>query len=205
MHPEDLNEQQLIRRDKANQLKDMGVDPFGSAYQRTHTTKEIRDTYGPDDHDTLEEKAIEVIVAGRIMLKRRQGRAGFINLQDRDGQLQIYVRKDEIGDDAFEVFKAADLGDIIGIEGYLFRTKTDELTIKATVFTHLTKALRPLPDKFHGLQDKEEARRRRYVDLIVNDDARRVAMTRPKIIRAFQHFFDSRGFIELRHLCCTAS
>ncbi len=197
MHPEDLNEQQLIRRDKANQLKDMGVDPFGSAYQRTHTTKEIRDTYGPDDHDTLEEKAIEVIVAGRIMLKRRQGRAGFINLQDRDGQLQIYVRKDEIGDDAFEVFKAADLGDIIGIEGYLFRTKTDELTIKATVFTHLTKALRPLPDKFHGLQDKEEARRRRYVDLIVNDDARRVAMTRPKIIRAFQHFFDSRGFIEV--------
>ena len=102
-----------------------------------------------------------------------------------------------IGDEAFEVFKMGDLGDIVGITGFVFRTKTDELTIKATKYTHLTKALRPLPDKWSGLQDKEEARRRRYVDLIVNEEARRIALLRPRVIREIQHFFDSRGFIEV--------
>jgi len=197
MHPEDINEQQRVRREKAEQLKSAGTDPFGSAYKRTHTSDQIRASWETFDHDALEEAKIRVRVAGRIMLKRRQGRAGFINLADRGGQIQIYVRKDEIGDDAFELFKASDLGDIIGIEGTLFRTKTDELTVKAEVYTHLTKALRPLPDKFHGLQDKEEARRRRYLDLIANEDARKTAMTRPKIIRAFQRFFDGQGFIEV--------
>lgn len=197
MYPEDLTEQQQVRREKANELKEKGVDPFGHKYERTHHTKDILDTYGSYDHDTLEEKHSEVSVAGRIVLKRRQGKAGFMHIQDRDGQIQIYVRKDIIGDDAYEVFKQSDLGDIVGIKGYVFRTNTGELTIKAEVYTHLTKALRPLPDKFHGLQDKEEARRRRYVDLIVNEDARRVAMTRPKVIRAIQNYFDSKGFIEV--------
>lgn len=131
------------------------------------------------------------------MLKRGQGKAGFMHIQDRDGQIQVYVRMDAIGEQAYELFKSADLGDIVGIKGHMFRTKTNELTVKASVYTHLTKALRPLPDKFHGLQDKEEARRRRYVDLIVNEDARKVAITRPKIIRAIQKFFDQKGFIEV--------
>ena len=197
MYPEDLTEQQQVRREKATELKEKGVDPFGQKYERTHYTKQLFERYDELDHDQLEDKHIEVSVAGRIVLKRRQGKAGFMHIQDRDGQIQIYVRKDIIGEDAYEVFKQSDLGDIVGIKGYVFRTKTNELTIKANTYTHLTKALRPLPDKFHGLQDKEESRRRRYVDLIVNEDARRVAMTRPKIIRAIQHYFDSRGFIEV--------
>lgn len=197
MFPDDLNEQQIVRRQKAQELKNLGVDPFGQKYVRTHTTKQLIDNFSQFDHDQLEEKNIEVSIAGRIMLKRGQGKAGFMHIQDRDGQIQVYVRMDAIGEAQYEVFKAADLGDIVGIKGVMFRTKTNELTIKAFVYTHLTKALRPLPDKFHGLQDKEEARRRRYVDLIVNEDARKVAITRPKIIRSIQKFFDEKGFIEV--------
>jgi len=197
MYPDDINEQQLVRRQKAQELKDMGVEPFGQKYIRTHDAKTIHDTYEPFDHDQLEEKHIEVSIAGRIVLKRGQGKAGFMHLKDREGQIQVYVRQDQIGEENYQLFRQADLGDIVGIKGVLFRTKTNELTVKASEYTHLTKALRPLPDKFHGLQDKEESRRRRYVDLIVNEDARRVAMTRPKIIRAIQNYFDSRGFIEV--------
>lgn len=197
MFPEDLKEQQIVRREKAQELKNKGIEPFGQKFVRTHNSKQIFDLYESDDHDTLEQKNIKVIVAGRIMLKRGQGKAGFMNIQDREGQIQIYVRQDAIGETAYEIFKQADLGDIVGIEGVLFRTKTNALTIKAQVFTHLTKALRPLPDKFHGLQDKEEARRRRYVDLMVNEEARRVAFMRPKIIRGIQRFFDNKGFVEV--------
>jgi len=197
MYPDDINEQQLVRRQKAQELKDMGIEPFGQKYIRTHDAKTIHDTYEPFDHDQLEEKHVEVSIAGRIVLKRGQGKAGFMHLKDRDGQIQVYVRQDQIGEENYKLFRQADLGDIVGIKGVLFRTKTNELTVKASEYTHLTKALRPLPDKFHGLQDKEESRRRRYVDLIVSDDARRVAMTRPKIIRAIQNYFDSRGFIEV--------
>jgi lysyl-tRNA synthetase, class II len=197
MYPEDLKEQQIVRREKAQELKEKGVDPFGHKYDRTHSSKTVFDQYGQFDHDTLESMHKEVSVAGRIMLKRGQGKAGFMNLQDRDGQIQVYVRSDMIGEAMYEVFRSADLGDIVGIKGIVFRTKTNELTVKATEFTHLTKALRPLPDKFHGLQDKEEARRRRYVDLIVNEESKRVALLRPRIIRAIQKFFDDKGFIEV--------
>jgi len=197
MYPEDLKEQQIVRREKAQELKNKGIEPFGQKYVRTHSSKDLFDLFQNDDHDTLEQKHVEVSIAGRIMLKRGQGKAGFMNLQDRDGQIQVYVRQDNIGEDSYEVFRASDLGDIVGVKGIVFRTKTNELTVKATEFTHLTKALRPLPDKFHGLQDKEEARRRRYVDLIVNEESKRVAMTRPKIIRSIQKFFDNKGFIEV--------
>ena len=197
MYPEDLKEQQIVRREKAQELREKGIDPFGHKYERTHTSKTVFEAYNQFDHDHFETNHYEVSVAGRIMLKRGQGKAGFLNIQDRDGQIQIYVRSDMIGEDAYDIYKKGDLGDIVGIKGLVFRTKTNELTIKATTYTHLSKALRPLPDKFHGLQDKEEARRRRYVDLIVNEDAKRVAMTRPRIIRAIQNFFDSKGFIEV--------
>ncbi|MFP4177910.1 MAG: lysine--tRNA ligase [Acholeplasmataceae bacterium] len=197
MDQKDLNEQQRIRLAKAEELRALGIDPFGKRYERTHTASEIHDRYGADDHDALAERNASVSIAGRIVLKRRQGKAGFMHVQDRTGKIQVYVRQDEVGVAAYDLYKAADLGDIIGIEGVVFRTKTNELTIKASAYTHLTKALRPLPDKFHGLQDKEEARRRRYVDLIVNEDARRVATTRPRIIRSIRNFFDERGFIEV--------
>ncbi|MDO9629637.1 MAG: lysine--tRNA ligase [Acholeplasmataceae bacterium] len=197
MYPEDLKEQQIVRREKAQELKEKGVDPFGHKYDRTHSSKDLFDQFGAFDHDTLETMHKEVSIAGRIMLKRGQGKAGFMNLQDRDGQIQVYVRSDMIGEAMYEVFRSADLGDIVGIKGVVFRTKTNELTVKANEFTHLTKALRPLPDKFHGLQDKEEARRRRYVDLIVNEESKRVALLRPRIIRSIQKFFDNKGFIEV--------
>ncbi len=192
-----LTEQEIIRREKLKTLKDLGVDPFGTKFIKTHTTKEIKTEYNKYDHDELEKLNKEVIIAGRIIRKRGQGKAGFLVVQDRDDSLQVYVRKDEIGEEAFKIFEIADLGDIVGVEGILFRTKTNELTLKASKYTHLTKALRPLPDKWSGLQDKEEARRRRYVDLIVNDNSRKIAIMRPKIIRAFQKFFDSRGYIEV--------
>ena len=138
-----LTEQEIIRREKLKTLKDLGVDPFGTKFIKTHTTKEIKTEYNKYDHDELEKLNKEVIIAGRIIRKRGQGKAGFLVVQDRDDSLQVYVRKDEIGEEAFKIFEIADLGDIVGIEGILFRTKTNELTLKATKYTHLTKALRP--------------------------------------------------------------
>lgn len=197
MFPDDLNEQQKIRLQKVEDLRKLGVDPFGHRFDRTHLSNEIHASYGNLTREELEAKEVHVIIAGRIVLRRTQGKAGFIQLQDKEGRIQVYVRLDAVGEFQFELFKHSDLGDIVGIKGVLFRTKTDELTVKASEFIHLTKAITPLPDKFHGLQDKEEARRRRYVDLIVNEDSMRVARTRPRIIRAFQHYFDSNGFIEV--------
>lgn len=197
MFPDDLNEQQKIRLQKVEDLRKLGVDPFGHRFDRTHLSNEIHASYGNLTREELEAKEVHVIIAGRIVLRRTQGKAGFIQLQDKEGRIQVYVRLDAVGEFQFELFKHSDLGDIVGIKGVLFRTKTDELTVKASEFVHLTKAITPLPDKFHGLQDKEEARRRRYVDLIVNEDSMRVARTRPRIIRAFQHYFDSNGFIEV--------
>lgn len=191
------SEQRQIRIDKIKHLRELGVDPFGGPYKRTHHIKDIVDTYAHLSKEDVESTPIIVSVAGRIVLKRGQGKAGFMHVKDRSGVLQIYTRLDDLGEKAFEIVSKSDLGDIVGIKGHLFRTKTDELTLYATEFTHLTKALRPLPDKFHGLQDKEIARRQRYLDLITNDDALKVAILRPKIIRAIQHFFDSRGFIEV--------
>src|SRR5690554_1349925 len=197
MFPDDSNEQQKIRLQKVEDLRKLGVDPFGHRFDRTHLSNEIHASYGNLTREELEAKEVHVIIAGRIVLRRTQGKAGFIQLQDKEGRIQVYVRLDAVGEFQFELFKHSDLGDIVGIKGVLFRTKTDELTVKASEFVHLTKAITPLPDKFHGLQDKEEARRRRYVDLIVNEDSMRVARTRPRIIRAFQHYFDSNGFIEV--------
>ena len=192
----DLTEQELVRRGKLANLREKGIDPFGAAYKRTHRTKEIVDNYGNYTKEELAEMSAKVIVAGRIMTKRLMGKAGFMHIQDRDGQIQIYMRKDILQDE-YELFEDADLGDIVGIEGEVFRTNHGELSIKASKYTHLTKALRPLPEKFHGLNDIEERYRRRYVDLIVNEDARRVAMLRPKIIRAIQNYLDADGLIEV--------
>jgi lysyl-tRNA synthetase class 2 len=197
MFPDDLNEQQKVRLQKVEDLRKMGVDPFGHRFDRTHVSSDVHRTYGSLSREALEAENVLVTVAGRIVLRRIQGKAGFIQLQDREGRIQIYIRLDGVSELEFELFKHSDLGDIVGVTGHLFRTKTDELTIKASSFTHLTKAISPLPDKYHGLQDKEEARRRRYVDLIVNEESMRVARMRPRIIRAFQHYFDTNGYIEV--------
>jgi len=194
---EKLTEQEIIRRQKMEELKAMGIDPFGHAYERTHKSGQIREEFGKLTKEELEEKNVTVKIAGRIMTKRRQGKAGFMHIQDLDGKIQIYVRKDVLGDDAYEVFKKSDLGDIVGIEGKVMKTNHGELSVKAEVYTHLTKALRPLPEKFHGLTDKEERFRRRYVDLIMNEEAKRIAITRPRIIRAIQHYLDSKGMVEV--------
>ncbi|MFI3251964.1 MAG: lysine--tRNA ligase [bacterium] len=192
-----LSEQEIIRREKLEFLKEKNIAPFGQRFDRDTNSAEFTANFESFTKDELAEKNSTVKVAGRIMTKRGQGKAGFMTIQDRDGFIQVYVRKDSIGDEAFEVFEKGDIGDIVGIEGVAFKTNTDQLSVKAVVYTHLTKALRPLPDKHAGLQDVEEARRRRYVDLLVNDDSKRIALTRPKIIRAIQNFFDSKGFLEV--------
>lgn len=194
---EKLTEQEQIRRQKMEELRERGIDPFGHAYERTHRSGDIRREFGECSKEELEEKNVTVKIAGRIMTKRRQGKAGFMHIQDLDGQIQIYVRKDEIGDDAYEIFKKSDMGDIVGIEGIVMRTNHGELSVRAKVYTHLTKALRPLPEKFHGLTDKEERFRRRYVDLIMNEESKRIALTRPKIIRAIQRYLDGKGLVEV--------
>lgn len=197
MENQRLTEQEIVRRNKMQDLIDKGIDPFGSRYDRTATTKSIKEAYLDKTRDELEEMHETVKIAGRIMTKRRQGKIGFMHIQDRYGQIQIFLRYDLLGEEQYELYKVSDIGDIVGIEGEVMKTQTGELSIRATVYTHLTKALRPLPEKFHGLQDKEEARRKRYLDLIMNEDARRIAYARPRIIRGIQNYLDSRGFIEV--------
>lgn len=197
MENQRLTEQEIVRRNKMQDLIDKGIDPFGSRYDRTATTKSIKEAYLDKTREELEEMHETVKIAGRIMTKRRQGKIGFMHIQDRYGQIQIFLRYDLLGEEQYELYKVSDIGDIVGIEGKVMKTQTGELSIRATVYTHLTKALRPLPEKFHGLQDKEEARRKRYLDLIMNEDARRIAYARPRIIRGIQNYLDSRGFIEV--------
>jgi len=194
---ENLSEQELVRRQKMEDLRAKGVDPFGDAYVITDHSKQIFDTYQDKTKEELTELNIPCSIAGRIMTKRDMGKAGFMHLLDRDGQIQVYLRKDALSELEYQLFLDADLGDIVGIQGIIFRTNHGELSVKAEHYIHLTKALRPLPDKFHGLADIEERYRRRYVDLIVNEEARRVAFLRPKIIRSIQHYFDSIGLIEV--------
>ena len=193
----ELTEQEKVRREKLEELIAKGVDPFGSRFDVTSNSKEIKDKFIDKTKEELEEIKEEVVVAGRIMTKRRNGKAGFFHIQDKFGQIQIYIRLDNVGEEAYDLFKASDIGDIIGIEGYVFKTNTGELSIHATNYIHLTKALRPLPEKFHGLTDIEERFRRRYVDLIMNEEARKVAFARPKIIRSIQKYLDDLGYVEV--------
>ena len=193
----EFSEQELVRRAKAEEIRAKGIDPFGSRFDVTTNSKLINEEYGFCEKEELDEKAIPAVVAGRIMTKRRKGKAGFFHIQDKFGQLQIYIREDAVGEEVYDLFKKSDIGDIVGIEGTIFRTDMGELSVRATKYIHLVKALRPLPEKFHGLTDIEERYTRRYVDLIMNDESRRVAFTRPRIIRCIQNFMDSRGFSEV--------
>lgn len=197
MEERQFSEQELVRREKLDFLRERGIDPFGQRFDVTHFSKQIKEEFAGKTHEELEEMAVPVKIAGRIMTKRRKGKVCFMHIQDRDGQIQIYVRKDVIGEDEYEVLIKSDIGDIVGIEGTVFVTNTGELSVKVAKFIHLTKALRPLPEKYHGLSDVEERYRRRYVDLIMNEESRKIAFARPKIIRSIQNFLDSQGYVEV--------
>lgn len=200
MNEHHLNDQELVRRDKMRQLREKGIDPFGHSFNKNAFSKDIQKRFELLDKLTLESIDISektFIIAGRVMTKRVMGKAGFFHCQDQEGQIQVYVKKDIVLNETFEYFEQLDLGDIVGVEGYVFRTNHGELSIFATVITHLSKALRPLPSKFHGLEDKEERYRRRYVDLIMNQNSFEIARKRPRIIKAMRNFFDSIGCVEV--------
>ena len=192
-----LTDQELVRRQKMQELRDSGIDPFGQAYNRTTNSGELRERFSEKTKEELEEMQVFESVAGRIMTKRGKGKVGFMHIQDKFGQIQIYVRFDHVSEEEFAVYKKSDIGDIIGVYGQVIRTDMGELTIKASKYTHLSKALRPLPEKFHGLQDVEEARRHRYVDLITSEQSKKIAFLRPRIIRSIQNYLDNRGFVEV--------
>ena len=194
---EKLNDQQLVRRQKMEDLRQKGIDPFGHAFKRDANSKSLKEKYGAMTKEELEEADIRVSLAGRIMSKRRMGKIGFMHLQDKDGQIQAVVAKNDLGEETYELFKAADIGDIVGIHGRVVKTDSGELSVRVDEYTHLTKALRPLPEKYHGLQDVEERYRRRYLDLIMNEDARRIAFLRPQIIRSIQRYLDGQGLVEV--------
>lgn len=197
LNNEELNDQFQVRRDKMNKMREEGIDPFGERYDRSHQSAQIIAEYDEFSKEDLEGKAAQVTIAGRMMTKRGKGKAGFAHIQDLEGQIQIYVRKDSVGEEAYELFKSSDLGDIIGVTGTVFKTNVGELSIKATSFEVLTKALRPLPDKYHGLKDVEQRYRQRYLDLIVNPESKQTFIMRSKIIQSMRRYLDSKGYLEV--------
>ena len=193
----EFTEQELVRRGKLEQFKDLNIDPFGHRFDRTNYSLDIKEKYGMKEHDELENENNIEVVAGRIMFIRKMGKASFFSIKDKLGPIQIYISINDVGEEIYNLFKTADIGDIVGVKGKVMKTGTGEITIKCLEYTHLVKALRPLPEKFHGLTDKEERYRRRYVDLIMNDESKRVAFMRPKIIRCIQNYLDNLGFVEV--------
>ncbi|WP_405027645.1 lysine--tRNA ligase [Lentibacillus songyuanensis] len=186
-----------VRKEKLDTYREHGVDPFGSKFNRTDLASDLLDKYEQFSKEELEEKTTTVTIAGRIMTKRGKGKAGFAHLQDLSGQIQIYVRKDAIGDEAYELFQSIDLGDIVGITGVMFKTKVGELSVKATQFELLTKSLRALPEKYHGLKDVEQRYRQRYLDLITNQDSKETFILRSKIMQSMRRYLDGQGFLEV--------
>ena len=187
----DLNQLLQIRRDKLKKLQEEGKDPFQiTKFNRTHTSKEIIDNY-----EELEGK--DVTVAGRIMAKRIMGKASFCHIQDGEGRLQSYVSINDLGEESYKQFKEDDIGDIIGITGFVFKTRTGEISIHAKEVTLLSKSLRPLPEKFHGLKDTDLRYRQRYLDLIVNPEVKNTFLTRIKILKEIKNILDEKGYLEV--------
>ncbi|WP_096203219.1 lysine--tRNA ligase [Bacillus sp. FJAT-45350] len=193
----EFNDQLTVRRDKLKNLQEQGVDPFGGKFERSHTATEMQEQYGEISKEDLEEQGNIVTIAGRIMTKRGKGKAGFAHIQDLTGQVQIYVRKDAVGEEQYAIFNSIDIGDIVGVSGEAFKTKVGELSVKVTDFQILSKSLRPLPDKFHGLKDIEQRYRQRYVDLIMNPEVRDTFVLRSKILQSMRRYLDSRGYLEV--------
>ncbi|OFI49257.1 lysine--tRNA ligase [Floricoccus tropicus] len=187
----------LVRREKMENLREQGIDPFGHRFDRTHNSGELHAEYDQFTKEELNEKDLKATIAGRLMTKRGKGKVSFAHLQDREGQIQIYVRKDAVGDEPYDIFKHADLGDFFGVTGQIMKTDMGELSIKAEEITLLSKSLRPLPEKYHGLSDTETIYRKRYLDLISNKDSFDRFVTRSKIVSAIRRYMDGLGFLEV--------
>ena len=196
---EEMNDQMLVRREKLQELRDLGIDPFGQKFVRSGDSVTLHKEWDEFTKEELQEKEEEssVAIAGRLMTKRGKGKAGFAHVKDITGQIQIYVRKDQVGEEQFEIWKHADLGDIVGIKGVMFKTNTGELSVKAKEFVVLTKSLRPLPDKYHGLQDIEQRYRQRYLDLITSEESTKTLITRSQIIQEMRNYLNQKGFLEV--------
>jgi lysyl-tRNA synthetase class 2 len=194
---EPLRELIAQRLRKLGELRQMGMEPFGGAFECSHTAAQLRERFGPLDGQSLEEQSPQVSVAGRLMSIRDFGKAAFSHLQDSSGRLQLYFKRDVLGED-FRLFKKyIDIGDILGARGRLFKTRTGELTVEVRGFELLCKALRPLPEKWHGLRDVEARYRQRYLDLLVNPQVKEVFLLRSRVIKALREALDKRGFLEV--------
>ncbi len=192
----DENEQIAIRRGKLAKLRDQGC-AYPNDFDRDALAADLHAEFEHLSHDELEQKVIQVKVAGRMMLRRLMGKASFSHIKDMSGQIQLYIARDNLADGVYQEFKTWDLGDIVGAEGTLFKTKTGELSVKVTALRLLTKSLRPLPDKFHGLHDQEQRFRQRYLDLMVNEETKRIFHIRSKIVAELRHFLNDHGFTEV--------
>lgn len=188
---QDINQLLKVRRQKLSVLQEAGKDPFQiTKYDVTHHSLEIRDHF-----DTLEGR--EVSIAGRVMSKRVMGKASFCNVQDLQGDIQVYVARDSVGEDSYADFKKYDVGDIAGVEGTVFKTKTGEISVHAQKVTLLSKSLQILPEKYHGLVNTDIRYRQRYTDLIMNEDVKKTFVMRSKIISAIRRYLDGQGFLEV--------
>jgi len=185
-----LHQLQQVRREKLEELRQKGIEPFGHRYERDTMCKTIL-----EDFESLEGQTVKI--AGRIMSKRRHGKAGFANIADLSGNIQLYFRQDDVGAEKYELFKSLDIGDILGVEGFVFLTQKGEKSVHVKDFSYLAKSLKPLPEKWHGLKDVETRYRQRYVDLIVNPEVKEVFIKRSRIIQALRRYLDSRGFLEV--------
>lgn len=192
-----MNDQLIVRRKKMDELRAMNVDPFGEKFDRQDLARTLNEKYIQEDKEELNDDMPQTRVAGRMLAKRGKGKVGFADIYDRTGKIQIYVRKDIVGEENYQIFKQADLGDFLGIDGHVMKTDTGELTIRASHITFLSKALRPLPDKYHGLQNVEQIYRQRYLDLISNQDSYKRFLNRTKIIQAIRDYLNSLDFLEV--------
>ena len=193
----ELTEQEQVRRDKLVKLEEKQIDPFGHSFDLTHYSKDLLKEYGELTKEELVDLNLSVKVAGRIMTKRGKGKAGFMHIQDNVGQIQIYIREDMLGEDNYYLFDIADLGDIVGIEGTLMKTNTGELSIKATKYIHLTKALRPLPEKYHGLADSEIKLRKRYLDIITDPEIKDLFRKKQIFWATIRNYLLENDFLEV--------
>ncbi|MDR2018711.1 MAG: lysine--tRNA ligase [Syntrophobacterales bacterium] len=194
---EPINELVAVRKEKEKQLKGLGIETYPQDRGPYANTADVESRFGTLSHEEFEKTEEQVSVAGRIMAFRDFGKSAFLHIQDRKGRIQVYVRKDILKNPSFDIFKKFDIADIIGVTGKVFKTKTNELTILADQVKLLTKSLRPLPEKWHGLKDVEERYRRRYLDLIVNEKVKEVFIKRAKIIEFIRKYFVGRDFVEV--------
>ncbi|MBN2689907.1 MAG: lysine--tRNA ligase [Gammaproteobacteria bacterium] len=192
----DENEQIKVRRAKLAALREQGC-AYPNDFRTDALAEELINLYADHDNEALEQNPIRVKVAGRIMTRRIMGKASFTHIKDMSGKIQLYIKRDDLPEGVYADFKTWDLGDIIGVEGILFKTKTDELTVRATDIKLLTKALRPLPDKYHGLTDHEMRYRKRYVDLIANEETKKIFLIRSKLVSSMRRLFEEHGFVEV--------